>query len=64
MDEHWDRTGRLHRAMELLDSAHHDIDQHESDGWARGLKHRALQDIDEARKAVHHAIGDEHHGAY
>jgi len=64
VDEHWDRTNRLNRALELLDGAHHDIDQHESDGWARGLKKRALHDIDEARKAVHHAIGDEHHSAY
>ncbi len=64
VDEHWNRTDRLHRALELLDKSYHDIDQHESDGWARGLKHRALQDINEAKKAVHHAIGDEHHGAY
>ncbi len=44
--------------MELLDKAHDDIDRHESDDWARGLKHRALHHIDEARKAVHHAIDD------
>jgi hypothetical protein len=56
VDVGMERTGRLHRAMELLDSAHIDIDQHESDAWARGLKHRALHDIDEARHAVHHAI--------
>jgi hypothetical protein len=61
VDERWSRTDRLRRALELLDGAHHDIDEREQDGWARGLKHRALHDIDEARKAVHHAIGDEHH---
>lgn len=56
VDARLDRPGRLRRAMELLDSAHNDIDQHESDVFAKGLKRRALHDIDEARKAVHHAI--------
>jgi hypothetical protein len=56
VDAGLDRPGRLRRAMELLDRAHNDIDQHESDGYARGLKKRALHHIDEARKAVHHAI--------
>jgi hypothetical protein len=58
VDARMDRPGRLRRAMELLDQAHRDIDEHESDSYARGLKHRALHHIDEARKAVHHAIGD------
>jgi len=55
------RPGRLRRAMELLDSAHRDIDMHESDGYARGLKKRALHHIDEARKAVHHAMKAAHY---
>jgi hypothetical protein len=61
VDSRMDRPGRLHRAMELLDRAHNDIDQHESDGFARGLKKRALHHIDEARRAVHHAIEARHH---
>ncbi len=61
VDAGMDRPGRLRRALELLDSAHHDIDEHESDGYARGLKHRALHHIDEARKAVHHALHDQWH---
>jgi hypothetical protein len=56
VDVRGDRAGRLRRAIELLDSAHHDINEHESDGYARGLKKRALHHIDEARKAVHHAM--------
>jgi len=60
VDARMDRQGRLRRALELLDSAHHDIDEHESDGFARGLKHRALHHIDEARKAVRHAIEARH----
>jgi hypothetical protein len=58
VDARWGRPERLRRAMELLNQAHDDIDRHESDDWARGLKHRALHHIDEARKAVHHAIDD------
>jgi hypothetical protein len=61
IDEHWDRGDRLRRAMELLDGSRRDIDQREQDGWARGLKRRALHDIDEARDAVHHAIGEARH---
>ena len=61
VDASWGRPERLRRAMELLNKAHDDIDQHESDDWARGLKHRALHHIDEARKAVHHAIDDRHY---
>lgn len=64
VDEHWGRGDRLRRAMELLESARNDIDQHESDGFARGLKRRALHHIDEARKAVHHAMGEERHSGY
>lgn len=56
VDESWDRTNRFRRALELLDGACRDIDQHESDGWARGVKHRALGHIDEARRAIHHAM--------
>jgi hypothetical protein len=56
VDTTWTHTDRLNRAMQLLDSARSDIDQHESDGYARGLKHRALKHIDLARKAVRDAI--------
>jgi hypothetical protein len=58
VDERWERADRFHRAMELLDRAYGDIDKHESDRWARGLKHRALGHIDEARHAIHHALHD------
>jgi len=61
VDARMDRPGHLRRALELLDSAHHDINEREQDGYARGLKHRALHHIDEARKAVHHAIKAERH---
>jgi hypothetical protein len=61
VDARWKRADRLHRAMELLDKAHKDINERESDRFARGLKHRALHHIDEARKAVHDAARVERH---
>ncbi len=56
VDAGMDRPGRLRRALELLDQAHNDIDMHESDGYAKGVKKRALHHIDEARKSVRDAI--------
>jgi len=61
VDSRWERTDRLHRSLELLNKAYDDVDKHESDEWARGLKHRALHHIHEAQKAVHHALHDEWH---
>jgi len=61
VDAQWGRTDRLNRAMELLDRARKDINQHESDGYARGLKRRALHHIDEAQGSVRHAIEVERH---
>jgi hypothetical protein len=61
VDSRWGRRDRLQRAMDLLNAAHHDINERESDGYARGLKRRALHHIDEARNAVHHAIEVERH---
>lgn len=60
VDEHFDRAGRYRRALELLDGAYNDINQHESNGWNRGLKDRALGHIDEARRAIRHAMEDRH----
>ncbi len=48
--------GRYHRALELLDSARHDIKEKEDDVFAHGLRHRALEHIDEARRIVEHLI--------
>jgi hypothetical protein len=60
VDERGDRVGRYRRAMELLDGAYRDIDQRESNGWNRDLKRNALGHIDEARRAVRHAMEDRH----
>jgi len=56
VDASMGHRGRFHRALELLDKAHHDIDEHEDDGFAHGLRRRALQHIDEAHRIVDHMI--------
>ncbi|HTR49578.1 MAG TPA: hypothetical protein VMJ10_02660 [Kofleriaceae bacterium] len=44
--------GRLHKVMELLDRSRGDINEHEDNAWARGLKRRALGHIDAAKGFV------------
>jgi hypothetical protein len=41
-------SGRLHRALEALKTAHEDLNREEDNDYAKGLKHRALIDIDSA----------------
>ncbi len=49
-------SGRLHRAMELLNRAYSDIDREEDNGYARGLRSRALGHISRARRHLHEAM--------
>jgi hypothetical protein len=56
VDAHIRRTDRFHKAIELLDKAHNDVNQEEDDPAARGLKDRALRAIDEAHRSIDHAI--------
>jgi tetratricopeptide (TPR) repeat protein len=56
VDAHMGHRGRYHRALELLDKAHHDISERESDDFAHGLRRRALEHIDEAHRIVKHLI--------
>lgn len=56
VDAHLGHKGRYHRALELLDKAHHDISGKEDDDFAHGLRHRALEHIDEAHRIVEHLI--------
>ncbi len=52
VDARMDWSGRLHRALELLNRAHEDIAREEDNRFAQGLQERALGHID---KAHHHA---------
>jgi hypothetical protein len=56
VDNHMQWGGRLHRALELLDSARRDCTQEEDDPYARGLQARAIAHIDKARHHVEEAI--------
>jgi hypothetical protein len=56
IDANIDFHGRFHRALELLDSAHADVNREEDNDFARGLKHHALKHIDRARDILHEII--------
>jgi hypothetical protein len=56
VDAGMDRTGRLHRAKELLEKARQDISHQEDNGFAQGLQQRAFGHIDRAIHEVNDAI--------
>ncbi len=53
-----DFNGRLHKALDALRSARHDMDKEEDDQYNIGLQARATQHVDQAISYVKHAIGD------
>jgi hypothetical protein len=61
-DANLDRPGRLHHAVELLRAAQNDLNQEEDNPESRGLKHRALEHVNNAIEAARHAVGDVEHG--
>jgi hypothetical protein len=56
VDARMDWSGRLHRAVELLDRAHNDVAREEDNPSAHGLQQRALEHIDKAHRHVEEAI--------
>ena len=56
VDAHLDWPGRLHRSLELLRAARHDCEQEEDNGFARGLRNRAIQHIDAAIQHIEQGI--------
>ena len=52
IDATLDFHGRFHRARDLLDHAHRDVNQEEDNDFAQGLKHRALEHIDKAHRTL------------
>ena len=52
----WPVSGRFHRALEAIGNAHRDVADREQNESARDLRDRAIQHIDEAHRAVEHAI--------
>lgn len=53
-----DHSGRLHEAETLLHRAHDDLAQEEDNPAARGLRNRALHNIDDAGRLTAAAISD------
>jgi hypothetical protein len=56
VDARPDWTGRLHRALELVNKAHNDVAQEEDNAFAEGLQRRALEHIDKAHHHIQEAI--------
>lgn len=52
----YDFRGRLHRASDLLQDAYDRVDREEDDPEARGLRNRALHNIDKAVRSTNQAI--------
>ena len=60
VDRQMDWSGRLHRALELVDKAHQDIAREEDNGFAQGLQARAILHIDKAHHHIEEAIATTH----
>jgi hypothetical protein len=56
VEDRHDHGGRLHLALDSLRKAHEDVNKEEDNGFAQGLKRRALDHIDGAKGAVERAI--------
>lgn len=56
VDVRLDWSGRLHRALELINKAHNDIAREEDNRFAQGLQIRALGHIDKAHRHVEEAM--------
>ena len=55
-----DYVGRVHRTLELLRKARADCDEEEDNGFARGLRNRALRHINEAIRLTEDALRAAH----
>ena len=56
IEQGWHRRDRYHRALEAIDLAHRNVAEREDNVYAKGLRDRAIHHIDEAHRAVEHAI--------
>lgn len=52
----WRPRDRFHRALEAIAMAHRNVAEREDNIYAQGLRDRAIHHIDEAHRAVEHAI--------
>jgi hypothetical protein len=56
IDAHITPANRFRKAREAGNAAWSDIDREEDNGWARGLKHRAMDRIEKANHIVDHIL--------
>jgi hypothetical protein len=57
------RSGRLHKALDALRAARHDVEQEEDNNYAQGLKARSIRNIDDAIKRTEEGIAAVDRGA-
>lgn len=60
VDRQMDWSGRLHRALELVDKARQDVAREEDNAFAQGLRNRAILHIDKAHHHIEEAIAITH----
>jgi hypothetical protein len=58
VDARLDWRGQLHKTLELLHKARHDVQGEEDNNFARGLRHRALEHIDAAIQFTEQGIAN------
>jgi hypothetical protein len=58
VDEHPDHRGRIHEAVKFLEKARADIAREEDNGYANGLRDRAIGHIDGAIHAARRVFRD------
>jgi Asp-tRNA(Asn)/Glu-tRNA(Gln) amidotransferase A subunit family amidase len=56
IDAHITPSNRFHKAREAGDAAWHDLDREEDNGFAHGLKRRAMDHIEKANHIVDHIV--------
>jgi hypothetical protein len=59
-DPSWDRVGRIHKAIELLQSAERDLKYEEDDYRALGWRANAIGHVHEALNRAHKALHDKY----
>jgi hypothetical protein len=61
IDAHWLRAGRIHRSIEVLNRALHDVEKEEDNPAARGWRNSAIGYMRDAAAFAEKALRDEHH---
>jgi hypothetical protein len=59
-DPHWDRGGRIRKAIELLESAQRDLSYEEDNYRALGWRANAVEHVREALNRAHKAMHDKY----